>query len=133
MSQSTNPLNYILPKGSRRQLLPLHFVTGRLLISSVAVHGVLYTSLFYQLGFFWASIKQTKVIVALISMSLFVAIAVTAQRDVRRKARAVFWYTHLAASTAILPLMFFHVVHIRLYLYESAAVVALNALARVAM
>lgn len=42
----------------------------------------------------------------------------------------MFYIVHVALATALIPVLFFHVHHIRIYLYETAAIYALNTFVR---
>lgn len=83
------------------------------------------------MGVLGNSICQPKITVALISVVIFATIALTSLRSFRRRAYSLFYNVHVVLSTLVLPLLFFHVRHIRPYVLECAAVVALNALLRI--
>lgn len=56
----------------------------------------------------------------------FTTIGSTAITPVRKWSYRVFYITHVTLATALLPLLFFHVSHIRIYLYEAASIYAVN-------
>lgn len=121
----------LLPKSSRRQLLSLHLVTGRIIILFVTLHAILYSNVFIQMNIFGEAIWQPKIAAALISVSIFGTMGITSIRSFRRRAYPWFYKIHVIGSAIVLPLLFFHVQHIRIYVLESAAVVGLNALLRI--
>jgi hypothetical protein len=124
------PLRLLL-KSSRRQLLSLHLVTGRIIILFVTLHAILYSNIFMRMNIFGKSIRQPNIAVALISVTIFGTIGITSIRSFRRRAYSWFYKVHFIGSALVLPLLFFHVRHIRIYVLESAAVVGLNALLRI--
>jgi hypothetical protein len=120
----------ILPKSSRPQLLSFHSVTGRIIILFVTLHALLYSIMLMRMNIFGKSIRQPNIAVALISVTIFTVIGVTSIGSFRRRAYSWFYKVHLIGSAIVLPLLYFHVHHIRLYVLECAAVVFLNALLR---
>ena len=125
------PLRLLLKSFCRQQLLSLHLVTGRIIILFVTLHAILYSSIFMRMNIFEKSIRQPNIAVALISVAVFGTIGITSIRSFRRRSYSSFYRVHLIGSAIVLPLLFFHVHHARIYLLESAAVVALNALLRI--
>ena len=121
----------LLPKSSRRQLLSVHLITGRVIILFVTLHAVLYSTILMRLGIFGTSIQQPNIAVALFSVAILGMIGITSIKSFRRRAYSSFYKVHIIGSALILLLLFFHVKHIRIYVLESAAVVGLNALLRV--
>jgi hypothetical protein len=120
-----------LLKSSCRQLLSLHLVTGRIIILFVTLHAVLYGSILMRMNIFGKSIRQPNIAVALISVAIFGVIGITSIRSFRSRDYSRFYKVHLIGSATVLPLLFFHVHHIRIYILESGAVVVLNALLRI--
>jgi hypothetical protein len=121
----------ILLKSSSRQLLSLHLVTGRITILLVTLHAILYSSIFVRMNIFGKSVRQPNITVALVGVAIFATIGITSIRSFRRRAYSWFYRVHLIGSAIVLPLLFFHVRHIRIYVIESVAVVGLNALLRI--
>jgi len=124
------PLRLLL-KSSCRPLLSLHLVTGRIIILFVTLHAILYNSIFMRMDILGKSMRQPNIAVALISVAIFGTIGITSTRSFRRRAYSWFYKVHLIGSAIVLPLLFFHVHHTRIYVLESAAVVGLNALLRI--
>ena len=69
-------------------------------------------------------------ICGIVGIISFTAIGTTTLAPVRRWSYRVFYITHVTLATALLPILFFHVSHIRIYLYETAVIYALNVLLR---
>lgn len=76
--------------------------------------------------------RQTKIIVAILSLAILGITAVTSLRRFRRQVYSVLWIIHFVGSIAILPLLYFHVRHTRIYMLECAVLVGLNAIVRIA-
>jgi hypothetical protein len=120
----------LVPNISRRQLHSLHLICGRTIIIFATIHAILYSNVFMQMNMLGKSIQQPKIAVAVISLGVFGAIGVTSIRVFRRKAYIWFYRVHFVGSAMVLPLLFFHALHIRIYILECAVVLALNALLR---
>jgi hypothetical protein len=69
--------------------------------------------------------------VALISAGILCTLGITSTGFFRRRHYRRFYRVHVVGSVIILPLLFFHVEHLRIYLLESAIVVMMNAVLRV--
>jgi hypothetical protein len=110
--------------------MSLHKVTGKIIITFFAVHVSLYSFFFVQLDMFWDSIRHSNVVVAIISTGILFTLGITATEFFRRRHYWWFYKLHVIGSATVLPLLFFHVNHIRIYLFESAAVLIMNAVLR---
>lgn len=66
-------------------------------------------------------------IVAITSLTI---LGITALPPLRHWNYRVFYTTHVVVAAIILPVLFFHVSHIRIYLYESLLIYVLNVLLR---
>ena len=69
-------------------------------------------------------------ICGIVGILAFTAVGTTALAPVRRWSYRVFYVTHVVLATALLPLLWFHVAHVRIYLYEAAGVYVVNVLLR---
>lgn len=121
----------LLSKNSSGQLLSIHLVTGRIIILLVTLHAILYSSVLLRMGIFQQSARQPNISVALVSVAIFGVIGITSVRSFRRRAYSWFYKVHIVGSVIVLPLLFFHVRHVRIYILECAAVVGLHALLRI--
>ena len=119
MKPPYTPLRFLL-KSSRRQLLSLHLVTGRIIILFVTLHAILYSIIIGK------SIWLPKIAVALFSVVIFGIIGITSIKSFRLRAYSWFYKAHIIGSITVLPLLFFHVHDIGIYVLESATVVGLN-------
>jgi ferredoxin-NADP reductase len=96
----------------------------------VVVHAVLYLNFYVQSNLLGSKIKEFYVICGLVAVIAFVAIGTTALAPVRRRSYRVFYVVHVVLATALIPILFFHVHHIRIYLYETTAIYLLNTFVR---
>lgn len=124
------PLRVLL-RSSRFHLLSFHSVTGKIIILFLSLHAALYSSILIRMNIFSKSIQQSKITVALFSVALLGTIGITSIRSFRCRAYPWFYMIHLIGSTIILPPLYFHVSHIRIYILESAAIIVVNALLRI--
>ena len=110
--------------------MSLHEVTGKIIIAFFAVHISFHSVFFLKMGIFWESIQHLNIVVAMISAGILFLLGVTATRFFRRRHHWWFYKIHVMGSALVLPLLFFHVNHIRIYLFESAVILIMNAVLR---
>ncbi len=143
IAASQLPIHYLLPmtyqysslklplKSSYTLNMSLHKVTGKIIIAFLAIHISLYSSFFMQMGMFWEIIYYPNIVVAIISTGILFIIGITATGVFRYRYYWWFYRIHVIGSALVLPLLFFHVKYIRIYLFESAAVLIINAFLRI--
>jgi DMSO/TMAO reductase YedYZ heme-binding membrane subunit len=107
--------------------MALHKVTGKIILVFIALHIFFYANLFVQFGIFWNSIKSSYIVVALISAGILFTLGITSIQFFRRMNYSWFYKIHVVGSTVVLPLLYFHVKPLRIYLLESAGVIVMNA------
>ena len=79
------------------------------------------------MGFMAKRIRDSDVQLGLAALWSFVGLGITSLEGVRKGSYKLFYYVHVTLSGAILVLLWFHVVHVRAYVAESAVVYALVA------
>lgn len=139
------PFHYLLTLKSPYS--PLQFATGRSYESLLTAHqslGRIITALFYAhvalfLNFYIRSnllatkLKQVYILCGVFGTVAFSAIAATAAfQPVRHWNYRLFYLVHVGFATLLLPVLYFHVDHIRPFLYETSAVYAIHAALRFA-
>ena len=107
-----------------------HNVTGKIIIAFFAVHISFYTIFFVKMDIFWESIQHSNIVVALISAGILFVLGITSTQFFRRRYYWWFYKLHVIGSALVLPLLFFHVNHIEIYLFESAVVLIIIAVLR---
>lgn len=120
----------LLLHNSHRLNMSLHKVIGKIIIAFFAVHVSFYSIFFVQMDMFWESIRRSSIVVTIISAGVLFTLGITATGFFRRRYYWWFYKIHVIGSAIVLPLLFFHVNHIRIYLFESAAVLIMNAIFR---
>ena len=94
------------------------------------LHAVLYINFYVQSNILAKKLLEPYVICGVVGIVAFTAVGTTALSSVRKRSYKVFYVVHVSLATILLPVLFFHVSHIRIYLYQTAIVYALNALLR---
>ena len=120
-AKSWSPVQY-LTRMSHEELNPYHRLLGRILIALFSVHAAMYLNFYVQLNLLLKRIQDRDVILGLMAIITFMAIGTTALARIRTWNYRVFFYLHVIFSASLLPILFFHVSHIRRYIIESAAV-----------
>jgi hypothetical protein len=115
---------------SHEQLKAAHQILGRIVYLLFILHAVFYFVFFAMSGFLAKRIKDWDVIFGLITLVLFAAISTTALSFVRRRNYRVFYISHIVIANLIIVPMYFHVSHIRLYIYEIIAIECMHLLFR---
>ncbi|KAK5135468.1 hypothetical protein LTR08_005256 [Meristemomyces frigidus] len=121
----------ILTRSSHETLNGLHQHLGYITTVLFYLHAALFINLYIVRSLLAAKLQQPYVICGIVGLVAFTAVGTTALSPVRRWSYKVFYMTHVTLATALLPVLFFHVSHIRVYLYETAAIYALSAVLRV--
>ena len=119
-----------LTRTSHETLNVYHQVLGRIVTLLVFLHAAFYLNFYVQNNILGSKLKEAYVLCGIAGTIAFAAIGTTALSPVRRWSYRIFYAVHVILSIALLPALFFHVHHIRIYLYETAAVYALNYLTR---
>lgn len=120
-AKSWSPIQY-LTRMSHEELNPYHRLLGRILIALFSVHATMYLNFYIQLNLLLKRIQDRDVILGLMAITTFMLIGTTALAKIRTWNYRLFFYLHVILSASVLPILFFHVSHIRLYIIESAAI-----------
>ena len=119
-----------LTRSSHETINVYHQSLGRIITLLVFLHAAFYLNFYVQSNILGNKLKEAYVLCGIAGTISFAAIGTTALSPVRRWSYRVFYAVHVILATALLPVLFFHVHHIRIYLYETAAIYALNSLTR---
>jgi hypothetical protein len=120
----------ILTRASHETLNVYHQLLGRIVTWLVFTHAALYLNFYVQNNLLGSKLKEFYVLCGVVGVIAFAAIGTTALEPLRRRSYRVFYVVHVALATALVPVLYFHVHHIRIYLYETAAVYLVNSLVR---
>lgn len=120
-AKSWSPVQY-LTRMSHEELNPYHRLLGRILIALFSVHAAMYLNFYIQLNLLSKRIQDRDVILGLMAITTFMLIGTTALAKIRTWNYRLFFYLHVVLSLSLLPILFFHVSHIRRYIIESTAV-----------
>lgn len=129
MKSPFSPIQYLTGR-SHESLNILHQLLGRIITIFLYGHAALYLNFYIQSNLLESKLKEGYVVCGILAIWAFTAVGTTALAPVRRWSYSVFYITHVILATALLPLLWFHVSHIRIYLYESAVVYASNVILR---
>ncbi|KAF1843014.1 uncharacterized protein K460DRAFT_367943 [Cucurbitaria berberidis CBS 394.84] len=119
-----------LTRLSHEQLKASHEILGRITYFLFVLHGIFYFNFFILSGLLAKRIKSWDVIWGIISIVLFSAIGTTALGFIRRRNYRIFYISHIAVANLIIPALYLHVSHIRIYVYEIVLVEALHIIFR---
>ncbi|KXL50636.1 hypothetical protein M433DRAFT_545724 [Acidomyces richmondensis BFW] len=120
----------LLTRRSHESLNALHQLLGRIIIALLYLHALLYLRFYVSAGLLATKLQQPYIICGLTGIIAFTLIGTSALAPLRKWWYRVFHITHVTLAVALLPLLFFHVRYIRIYLYETAAVLGINAVSR---
>lgn len=128
-AKSWSPIQY-LTRMSHEELNPYHRLLGRIVISFFSVHAAMYLNFFIQSSLLSKRIQNRDVILGLLAISTFLVLGTTALSKIRTYSYRVFLTLHVLLSISVLPTLYFHVSHLRIYILESVAVYILLILQR---
>lgn len=121
----------LITRRSHESLISIHQLLGRMVTFLFYIHVILYVNFYIQSNLLLAKITQAYIICGILGIVSFTAIGTTALKPVRNWSYRVFYITHVVLATALLPLLYFHVHHIRVYIYETLLVYAITVVLRV--
>lgn len=107
---------------SHEELNPYHRLLGRIVIAFFSVHAAMYLNFFVQSSLLSKRIQNRDVILGLIAISTMLVLGTTALSKIRTYSYRLFLTLHVLLSISILPTLYFHVSHLRVYILESVAI-----------
>ncbi|KAL8737369.1 MAG: hypothetical protein Q9181_001744 [Wetmoreana brouardii] len=127
--KSWSPICY-LTRLSHEDLNPYHRALGRILLLFFSLHASFYLNFYIQKSLLLKRIQDQDVILGLLAIASFLILGTTALARIREKSYFLFFTIHVLTSICVLPILYFHVSHIRPYILESAAIYILLILQR---
>ena len=124
-----SPIQY-LTRMSHEELNPYHRLLGRIIITFMALHASMYLNFYVQKGLLLKRIQDRDVILGLTAISSALLIGTTALSRIRDWNYRLFFYLHVSLSIALLPILYLHVSHLRIYILESVLIYVLLILQR---
>ena len=120
----------IITRTSHEILNSYHQLLGRIITVLFYCHAGMFLNLYVQKALLASKVRQGYIICGILGVVCLTTIGTTALGPVREWNYRVFYITHVVLASVLLPLLWFHVAHIRVYLYEAAAVYAFNVFLR---
>ncbi|KAL9094600.1 MAG: hypothetical protein Q9165_003159, partial [Trypethelium subeluteriae] len=120
----------LLTRLSHEQLNRGHQVLGRIITVFFYAHGVLYLNSFIQAHSLLSHLRGHVVLLGLLGLISFTLVGTTSLSVLRARSYRLFYITHITLATLLLPILFFHVHHIRLYIWESLLIYLIHSLSR---
>ena len=117
-AKSWSPIQY-LTRMSHEQLNPYHRLLGRIIIAFFSAHAALYANFYIQSNLLHRFGSQT-VILGLTAISILHMLGISSLAKIREYSYLLFFVLHVVLSIVLLPVLWFHVRHIRVYIVESA-------------
>ncbi|MCJ1359523.1 MAG: hypothetical protein MMC33_009525 [Icmadophila ericetorum] len=124
-----NPIQRLL-RLSHEELNVYHRLLGRIVLIFVLTHAGLYLNFYIQKDLLFKRIKDIDVQLGLLAATSLTILGTTAISFVRSYSYRLFYGVHILVSISLLPILYFHVVHIRIYILETATICLLSALCR---
>ncbi|KAH0144123.1 hypothetical protein KCU67_g13229, partial [Aureobasidium melanogenum] len=108
-----------------------HQVLGRVSTILFYLHAGFYLNFFIQAHVLAKRIKDWDVILGLVGTIAFTAVGTTALSTLRKLSYRVFYTTHVILASMLLPVLYFHVHHIRIYIIETVVVYVVHLALRI--
>ncbi|KAG9674313.1 hypothetical protein KCU99_g7646, partial [Aureobasidium melanogenum] len=108
-----------------------HQVLGRVSTILFYLHAGFYLNFFIQAHVLAKRIKDWDVILGLVGTIAFTAVGTTALSALRKLSYRVFYTTHVTLASMLLPVLYFHVHHIRIYIIETVVVYVVHLALRI--
>ena len=124
-----SPLQYIT-RSSWETLNSLHQILGRISTVLLYLHAVLYINFYIVSGILAKKLLERVVILGIIGLVAYTVVGTTALSWVRERYYRTFITIHIGLATVLLPVLYWHVSHIRIYILETLALYILHSLLR---
>jgi NAD(P)H-flavin reductase len=108
-----------------------HQILGRVSTILFYLHAGFYLNFFIRAHVLAKRIKDWDVILGIVGTIAFTAVGTTALSWVRRLSYRVFYTTHVTLASILLPVLYFHVHHIRIYIIQTLIVYAVHLALRI--
>lgn len=108
-----------------------HQILGRVSTLLFYLHAGFYLNFFIRAHVLAKRIKDWDVILGIIGTIAFTVVGTTALSWTRKWSYRVFYTTHVTLASILLPVLYFHVHHIRIYIIETLVVYAMHLLLRI--
>ena len=118
--KSWSPIQY-LTRMSHEELNPYHRLLGRIIIAFFCAHAALYANFYIQSNLLHRFGSQT-VILGLTAITTFLLLGTSSLAKIRDYSYLLFFVLHIVLSVIVLPVLWFHVSHLRIYIVESALI-----------
>ncbi|KAL8915299.1 MAG: hypothetical protein Q9171_000169 [Xanthocarpia ochracea] len=121
LKSSWSPISF-LTRLSHEELNPYHRALGRIILIFFSLHASFYLNFFLQKSLLTKRIRDPDVILGVLAITIFLLLGTTALSWLRRRYYFLFFLIHIATSIAILPILYFHVAHLRIYILEATII-----------
>jgi hypothetical protein len=108
----------------------LHQLLGRIIILFFAAHVALYTNFFVLSSLLATKLTQLYILAGYSAFISFAVLGTTALSWVQHQNYRLFYIIHVSVALAVLPALWIHVSHIRIYLYQALAIYLINQVLR---
>ncbi|GAB7346389.1 hypothetical protein MBLNU457_5093t1 [Dothideomycetes sp. NU457] len=124
-----SPLQYVT-RASWETLNVLHQLLGRVTTILLFLHAAFYINFYIVSGILAKKLLERVVILGIIGLVAYTIVGTTALSWVRKRYYRVFIAIHIGLATALLPVLYWHVSHIRIYVLETLALYIVHSLLR---
>ncbi|MCJ1307090.1 hypothetical protein MMC25_000736 [Agyrium rufum] len=107
---------------SHEELNPYHRLLGRILSILFTLHALFYLNFYIQVSVLAKRIRDPDVQLGLLALFHFLTVNASALQVVRNYSYRLFYGLHIVLSFTILPVLWFHVEHVRDYVLKTAIV-----------
>lgn len=107
---------------SHEELNPYHRSLGRILIAFFSTHALMYLNFFIQSSLLANRIRDRDVSLGILAITMLLILGTTTLTKIRNYSYRAFFILHVILSISLLPILYFHVSHLRIYILESAAI-----------
>lgn len=107
---------------SHEELNPYHRFLGRILIAFFSIHALMYLNFFIQSSLLAKRIQDRDVILGILAITMLLILGTTTLTKIRNYSYRAFFILHVTLSITLLPILYFHVSHLRIYILESTAI-----------
>ncbi len=121
-----SPFQYLTGK-SHETLNVYHRLLGKAITFLLYLHAIFYVNFYVQKSLLISKLQELYVLCGIFALVAFKVISIPPHKY---KSYRIFYTIHITLASLLLPFLFFHVSHLRIYLYESGAIYLCHTLLR---
>lgn len=129
MKSRLSPIAFLF-QTSHEEINKWHRSLGRIIITLLLLHAAFYLNYFIHMGTLVNRLSSKVPFIGALAIAMFLLLGTTSLATIRRWSYRVFFVLHLVIGITVMPLLFFHTSHLRIYVLEALFIFVVDIAAR---